>query len=294
MSLVNIINEIPNNRSEFTSYFRSQMQNSIDSSEINNSTQRYLNDQLTDEGMTRYYRFSTTVTNQLRGFGFQMDEDQENELAYGMGLMLFWLRLADRVIDSSKHNIQIMNKVYDYLNEVDEKLYSKDHLIDSLYFATKLLRSHAKKEVYFKNLIFSLQEMTDVMLNEITEVNDIRLYCNLREDVGTKCTDVIFSVIPAHISNQNEVVFERYRKFFYEQAMAGMHLDTLVDFNKDYSAGIAPKPTFSNKMIVAGKMVKRICKAIPLLRPFRGETIRAISYSAVSAYHISIDSTTKG
>lgn len=294
MNLVDIINEIPNNRSEFTSYFRSQMQNIIDSSEINHSTQRYLNDQLIDEGMTRYYRFSTTVTNQLKGFGFQMDKDQETELAYGMSLMLFWIRLADRVIDSSNNKPQIINKVYDYLNEINERLCSENPLIDSLYFATKLLRNQAEKEEYFKNLIFSLQEMTDVMLNEIVEVNDIRLYCNLREDVGIKCTDVIFSVIPNYISNQNEVVFERYREFFYEQAMAGMHLDTLVDFSKDYSAGIAPKPTFSNKMIVAGKMLRRIGKAISHLPPLGGGTIRAISYSAVSAYQISRDSATNG
>ncbi len=294
MSLVDIINEIPNHRREFTSYFRSQMQNIIDSSKINPSTQHYLNDQLIDEGMMRYYRFSTTVTNQLRGFRFQMDKDQETELAYGMSLMLFWLRLADRVIDSSNNKPNIINKVYDYLNEINEQPSSDNPLIDSLYFATKLLRNQAKKEGYFKNLIFSLQEMTDVMLNEIAEVNDIRLYCNLREDVGIKCTDVIFSVIPNYISNQNEIVFERYRGFFYELAMGGMHLDTLVDFNKDYSAGIAPKPTFSNKMIVAGKMFRRIGKAISHLPPLGEGTIRAISYSAISAYQISRDSATNG
>ncbi len=294
MSLLDLIREVGEERQQFRDSFRERINGSLQTAVMSGSAREYLEEQLMDEGMTRYYRFSVTAANELKGFGFKVQEERENELRYGMGLMLFWLRLTDRVIDSRPDKNTIIGNIHAYLNDGIQLPYTGESLVESTYFATELLRGHANSEGYIGKLNGSLHAMTNSMMNEVKDFASISGYCDARESTSVGLAETFLMIMGNYISPEFGVDFKRFRNFFYEQFKAGILLDTLSDFGKDYKAGIAPQPTIGRRFYVTWRMIKNTAKYFAYLPRSIEGTTRLLSYSTFSIYHLLRDSSTQG
>lgn len=290
---LNIAQEIREERKNFTNQFRELIRSNIANSDLSPTARCYLEETLLEEGATRYYRFSVTAANELIGFGFDLEPERITQMKFGMALMLFWLRIADRYLDSSKDPL-IINQLKEYLEKGGEHPHQGDPLTESLCFVSRMLKSHGEQEGYYLDLIGPLQETTRALYQEFANLDDIKAYCESRETTGVKLADTFLAIMGFYVKGLSQNNFERFKNFYHNQFKAAMHLDTLAGFVKDYNAGIAPKPTIRNRLYVLYRMADKIFEHLLYLpRSISGST-RVLSYSAVSTYHILLDSPTKG